>query len=311
MHRTPRVLLAVAIIWSQSVAAEALRGHLVFGHEARSFQACGESKAVGVVAHGRILERLRTRYAELAPASYDTVYAELDAVEVDEPAGAFVAQYGGVIRVEAVRALSADSPPDCGQPYVSAPDAGARSEPPRTYVFDCNHGETVTVRIEGRSAWLFLRQGTRRLWPVEVGNGPSWTDGEIQLELEDQAASISTLAGLTYSCLNDPSQARWEHAKLGGADFRAVGNEPGWTLEVRDQSRIVLTTAHGTEIVERSLAPPVVNASRRMTRWDGGDLVVEVLRLPCTDTMSGEAFDTRVAVYWRDRILHGCGRALH
>ena len=39
-------------------------------------------------------------------------------------------------------------------------------------------------------------------------------------------------------CTEDRYESIWEDAKLSGVDFRAVGNEPGWVLEIRDSESI-------------------------------------------------------------------------
>jgi uncharacterized membrane protein len=305
-------LIAASALAGSSVHAEVLRGRLVFGHEGRSFQPCGDARTLWVSARGEALERLRRGYAELAQASYEAIYAEIQAVELEERPGELAAEYDGAIEVQAVHTLSRQVPAECvASPARSADREPAPGEPPLTYVFVCGDGEAVTVRIADGVAWAFLRDGTRRLRPVNVEGAARWTDGEITLEVEAPAATIGTIGGPTRVCRNDPRRAAWEHAKLGGADFRAVGNEPGWDLEIREQSRIVLVADYVSVVVERALPQPQVDAEASTTRWEAGDLVVEVRGEPCTDTMSGEVFESTVTVYWGDRTLRGCGRALH
>ena len=108
-----------------------------------------------------------------------------------------------------------------------------------------------------------------------------------------------------------PRRAVWERAKLDGADFRAVGNEPGWSLEIIAGDRILLITDYGASRVELPLPEPYVDQTNRRTRWDAGEFIVEVMGRPCRDSMSGELFDTEVSVQWQGQTLSGCGRALH
>jgi uncharacterized membrane protein len=102
---------------------------------------------------------------------------------------------------------------------------------------------------------------------------------------------------------------------LSGADFRAVGNEPGWIVEIREQSKIVLITDYGTARYEFDLPELSVDAERSITRCDvssdGHQLTLVLQALPCRDTMSGEAFETNVVVTLDGRELRGCGRPLH
>lgn len=106
-------------------------------------------------------------------------------------------------------------------------------------------------------------------------------------------------------------RAIWERAKLDGADFRAVGNEPGWNLEIRAGNQLLLVTDYGKSRVELPLPEPTLDPDARRTRWDAGELVLDVIGRPCRDTMSGEQFETQVLVTWEGQTLRGCGRALH
>lgn len=107
-------------------------------------------------------------------------------------------------------------------------------------------------------------------------------------------------------------QAPWAEAAARGIDFRAVGNEPGWHLEIDDGKRIQLVTDYG----ERTLYTPAP-----MPRFEGGvvrydvrteahQLVVEIEPVACRDSMSGERFEARVAVTLDGTRYLGCGRYL-
>jgi putative lipoprotein len=110
----------------------------------------------------------------------------------------------------------------------------------------------------------------------------------------------------------DPSP--WEAAAARGVDFRAVGNEPGWFLELEDGVQIVLFTDYGRRRYTLPAPEPEVDeAARRVTfrtESRGDRLVLTLAPGPCEDTMSGEVFDTTVTVTIAGETLHGCGRAL-
>jgi uncharacterized membrane protein len=107
----------------------------------------------------------------------------------------------------------------------------------------------------------------------------------------------------------------WERAKLEGVDFRAVGNEPGWHLEIRRGRSLLLVSDYGAHRYTFPAPEPLVDAAAARTRYEAreGDhrLTVVLEALSCRDTMSGEAFETRVTVILDNRTLRGCGRALH
>ena len=179
-----------------------------------------------------------------------------------------------------------------------------------TYVFVCADGNRVVVRAEEGFAWVFIHAGTLRLPAVLAVAGTAYSDNRFELHIDGEYAHLGP-HGALQACRNDQRAATWERAKLEGADFRAVGNEPGWNLEIRGGDRAILITDYGATRIEIPLPKPLVDAKNRMTRWDSGDMVVEVRGYPCRDDMSGEQFGAQVKVTWRGRTFSGCGRALH
>lgn len=74
---------------------------------------------------------------------------------------------------------------------------------------------------------------------------------------------------------------------------------------------MVLIADYGATRVELPLPEPTVDHDARSTRWDAGEIILEVIGRPCHDSMSGEAFETEMIVNWKGQTLRGCGRALH
>ncbi|HEX2164137.1 MAG TPA: hypothetical protein VHM02_09330 [Thermoanaerobaculia bacterium] len=112
----------------------------------------------------------------------------------------------------------------------------------------------------------------------------------------------------------EPDPAVWEAAAARGVDFRAVGNEPGWFLELDDGVQIVLVTDYGRRRYELPAPEPEVDRDDRRVTFDtesgGRRLVLTLAPGPCEDTMSGEEFETTVTVTIDGETYHGCGRAL-
>jgi uncharacterized membrane protein len=104
----------------------------------------------------------------------------------------------------------------------------------------------------------------------------------------------------------------WHKAKLRGVAFRAIGQEPGWLLEITNGKEILLVTDYGEHRMSLPYVEPVVfqDESRTEYRLPDHDTVVEIRGEPCTDSMSGEQFAVSVTVSQPDRTLVGCGRAL-
>lgn len=198
--------------------------------------------------------------------------------------------------------------------WLSPPVAHAGGEnrgEPRTWVFMCPDESSYVVRATETEAWVFQGGSSLRLTAVPGAVPMRYAQGHVQLVIEGENGMLSEPGKDTVWCCNDRQRAVWEHAKLDGVDFRGVGNEPPWVLEMRELSRIVLMTDYGANRIERPLPKPISDNTRKMTRWDAGDLQVEITAESCRDSMSGESSSSRVLVYWQGKVLKGCGRPLH
>jgi membrane-bound inhibitor of C-type lysozyme len=200
---------------------------------------------------------------------------------------------------------------------VEVVDAGSlqKSAETQTFVYECGEEYEFVARVEGEKAWLFLPGRTVPLPQVPSGAGAKYSNGQITYWNKGEEALILFGEQDRYSCRNNRQRAVWEHAKLNGVSFRAVGNEPGWHLEIYMGERIVLVTDYGESRLEFAVPEPETDPRARTTTYriqDGEhDLTILIEGKPCQDTMSGEEFDSTVTVTLDGRTLLGCGRALH
>jgi membrane-bound inhibitor of C-type lysozyme len=184
-----------------------------------------------------------------------------------------------------------------------------------TFVYECNDDYAFVARREGETIWLFLPGETLSLPHVEAGSGAKYSDGKITFWSKGDRALLETEDGTRRECVNNRAKAIWEHAKLNGVDFRAVGNEPGWSMEIRAGGSISLVTDYGQRQFDFPTPVPLEDRQARTTRYGietpNHDLLIILEGRPCTDTMSGDQFETSVTVILDGRKLSGCGRPLH
>jgi uncharacterized membrane protein len=184
-----------------------------------------------------------------------------------------------------------------------------------TFVFECPDGYSFVARIEGETAWLFLPSQTVSLPQVPSGSGVKYSSAKMTFWSKGEQAFIEMGRAVHRDCSNNRAAAIWEHAKLGGVDFRAAGNEPGWYLEISRGAPSVLVTDYGRQRYPFATPEPATDISGRKTvytaRSNGHDLRVTLHGRQCRDTMSGELFEAEVVVDLDDRTLRGCGRPLH
>jgi len=105
----------------------------------------------------------------------------------------------------------------------------------------------------------------------------------------------------------------WDGARAAGVDFRGIGQEPGWMIDIYTQDRIALLLDYGETLLTFPRSAPNT-AQEGVTQYDasaeGRTLRVTIRRFPCQDSMSGEAFPATVEVNIDGRVLNGCGRSV-
>jgi putative lipoprotein len=103
----------------------------------------------------------------------------------------------------------------------------------------------------------------------------------------------------------------WETARAAGVDFRGVGQEPGWLLDIYTRGIVKFAWDYGDSYAEFAVVEPT-HPQEGVTRYqassDGRELVVTIHTAPCQDAMSGQPYPSQVEVTIDGRALNGCGR---
>jgi len=184
-----------------------------------------------------------------------------------------------------------------------------------TYAYHCSDGYDFVARFESEGVWIFGPDGSRLLPFVRKGGeGETLYLGDgTRFRFGGERAALEKEGRLHTGCVNDRRRALWEEAKLRGVDFRAVGNEPPWILEITGE-RLDLWVGYEKRHY-RFHAEPRVDRKRRQTRYmarEGGETLEVVLQPgPCSDSMADVTYGVKVTVRFRGRTLRGCGEALH
>lgn len=135
--------------------------------------------------------------------------------------------------------------------------------------------------------------------------------GEPSKQAETPPTPEAEAANTTQAAL--AQMPTWETARAAGVDFRAVGQEPGWIVDIYTQNRIVALLDYGETLLEFPLTTPTSpaeGATRFESQANGRTLSITYRRFPCEDAMSGEAYPSSVEIVIDGRTLNGCGRSV-
>lgn len=181
----------------------------------------------------------------------------------------------------------------------------------KTLVYDCN-GYDFIARLGPGEMAVWLPDRYVILSRVRSASGTKYLEGDIEFWSKGDEAMLSVGNEQHFNCVLVPGRVPWEDARRRGVDFRAVGNEPGWSLEIHGGGHLLFIGDYG---LRRVAAPdPGVQLQGNVRRYhavtESADLQVEIIERPCVDSMSGEAFARQVTVTLNNEVLYGCGRDL-
>lgn len=184
---------------------------------------------------------------------------------------------------------------------AGAASAGARCDAPG-----------YTARVVARDSFL---AADFRLAPSAVGRA-GLPEHVTVLDVSCGGVPWPAMGGRLLGIGPDRALAPWNGLFFElerEADFRALGQEPGWLLEIRGREiRFIADYGADTTITP---VPPVetdsaTGARRYHAMTEPHDLRILIQPDSCTDAMSGEAYETTVTVTRDGRPYHGCGGPL-
>jgi uncharacterized membrane protein len=154
------------------------------------------------------------------------------------------------------------------------------------------------------------------LMPVRAASGARYAGGEgagaVDVWNKGQEARLQVGEAVYEGCVMDTDRDAWEAAQRSGINFRGVGQEPGWLLEIDRGDRIRFSYAYGEREAVVPTPEPSVEGGTTTYRaeTEAGALVVTITGEACTDAMSGEPYEATVRVELGGETYGGCGSAV-
>lgn len=208
------------------------------------------------------------------------------------------------------------APPAATGPLApdDVPPAGAL----RAYVWDCGAAGTVRMRnlFRERAIEVDLAEGRQRLEQTVSASGVRYAnaDESIVFWTQGNTARLERRSAAAAACAERRAESLREDARLRGVVYRALGNEPGWTLEVGPGSTLDWITNYGQErhrfdgAIEQSAAAA---GARSYTAGNAGETIrVTVATAPCTDD-AGVPYELTATIDFAGGTLRGCAVQLN
>lgn len=184
---------------------------------------------------------------------------------------------------------------------------------PYARVYTCPDGFRFSARTDGDDAHLDL--GTRRLTLAREPSAPEarYTDGATLFQPLGGEATIQIDASIRSGCRAQDAADPWQAAALRGVDVRALGQEPGWSVEIvqGEWLRIVQAGEAGMLVAPEPARERTGSGATVYTgQADDQRLRLRLTESACTDSMSGESYPLTATLTLDDRQLRGCARRL-
>ncbi|MEZ5571645.1 MAG: MliC family protein [Halioglobus sp.] len=180
-----------------------------------------------------------------------------------------------------------------------------------TLVYDCNGFDFIARLGPGEMA-VWLPDQYVVLSQVRSASGTTYEEGDITFWRDGENAMLTIADAQYLNCQLQPQRVPWEDARRRGVAFRAIGNEPGWYIEVRSNHDMLFVSDFG---MQRVVIPSQGEERAGDVRVFQGNSDVHTLRLEileqrCADTMSGEVFPNNAVVTFDSIRYQGCGQFL-
>jgi putative lipoprotein len=183
-----------------------------------------------------------------------------------------------------------------------------------SYGCDGEYRFVATIEDGGESVRLILPDTTVTLPHVVSASGAKYGEGPYVYWSQAGEARLETPEQTFTGCVSDDGGPAWREAKARGVRFRAVGQEPGWMLDIREDGAIDIEADYGEAEYHLPSAEPEVDPGAGRTVYrietEAHRATIVIEDEPCRDGMSGWPYEKTVSMTLDGRELRGCGRGL-
>ena len=187
-----------------------------------------------------------------------------------------------------------------------------RSEPVDvTHVYSCASDVRFSIREFGDVATI--RQGTRTIALPRVRSATGVRYATDTTEFLNRGGSATLrIGGSRYTgCTAQLAPTPHDVARFLGVDYRAVGREPTWSLEI-DEGQYMRFAIEGGAALYMDVPAPAGDAARRVYVMspESGDFSAVIEAKPCRDGSTQIEYPNTVTVVYNGLPYPGCGGPL-
>ena len=196
--------------------------------------------------------------------------------------------------------------------FVMSLSLSAETKVKSIFVYNCSDNYKFVAEIQKDEAWLFLPSKTVKAKRDKSASGEKYSIGNIVYWSKGYEATLDD-GEKRYQCKNDGIAATFERAKLSGVAFRAIGNEPGWILEVTSDREVLFLTNLGQDKTHFEVTEKFSDYSSTEYEMHSNHNVlhVRIENRRCQDTMVERTYESTVYINFDGVNMIGCGKALY
>lgn len=196
----------------------------------------------------------------------------------------------------------------CAKPEVSPlitnfPEKEYRS----TYI--CPDGSIFTVKADGNQAHLSFAEQRLILQRTVSASGEKYQKGRNLYWNRGNNALFEVDDKLYLNCIGSKFSEPRQLAFQSGVLVRAVGQEPGWILEISPSGALLITDyGQNRQKFPESVITQAVNGTSIRYQINAQPQQIELLltKSACQDAMSGEHYPAQAELIIDDQALYGC-----
>lgn len=179
------------------------------------------------------------------------------------------------------------------------------------FVYNCSDDYSFVAKVQQETVWLFLPTKTVKAAQQISASGAKYTVDNIIYWRKGSEAALDE-GKRKYRCENDAVAAAFERAKLNGVGFCAIGNEPGWILEITSDKEVSFLTNLGQERTDFEVTEKFsdYSSTEYEMRSENNILLVRIENRQCQDTMIDRTYESTVYINFDGVNMKGCGKAL-